>query len=267
MLHVTTLNKPVANMQHQPVATFFAHAASPNHAYRVSAGILHDMLAFTAPRHVPLLGAASWRSLVFVYDWDTAVLADNVTVFASSTVSLCTDLWPCALQLMGEANNPGVVVLYGEAQLECLSSVGCSGISLHSVAFTCSSNVKSAFKIQGSNLTMSKVSFAGCRSKTDGGVVQAYDLAKVVIEACNFTDVHSGGFGGAVALHGSSLSVSGSRWHNCSSSGGGGAVWASVFQDCYGSNRNNKTYLRLSSSSFILCSTGGTIPCCVEFCL
>ena len=135
-----------------------------------------------------------------------------------------------------------------------------------SAAFTCSNNVKSAFKIQGSRLTMSKVSFAGCRSETDGGVIQAYDLAEVVIEACNFTNVHSGGFGGAVAAHGSSLSISDSRLHNCSSSAGGGGVWVSAFQDCYGSNRTNNTYLHLSSSSFFLCSTGGTMPCCVEFC-
>ena len=195
---------------------------------------------------------------MFVYDWDTVVLADNVTVFATSTVILCTDFWPCALQLIGEANALGAVELSEDAQLECLSSLGCLGISLHSAAFTCSNNVKSAFKIQGSKLTMSKVSFDGCRSETDGGVIQAYDLAEVVIEACNFTNVHSGGFGGAVAAHGSSLSIFESRMHNCSSSGGGGAVWVSAFQDCYGSNRTNNTYLHLLASSFSLCSTGDT---------
>jgi hypothetical protein len=110
---------------------------------------------------------------------------------------------------------------------------------------------------------MSKVSFDGCRSETDGGVIQAYDLAEVVIEACNFTNVHSGGFGGAVAAHGSSLSIFESQMYNCSSSGGGGAVWVSAFQDCYGSNRTNNTYLHLLASSFSLCSTGDTMSCCV----
>ena len=195
---------------------------------------------------------------MFVYDWDTVVLADSVTVFASSSLSLCTYNWPCALQLMGEADGLGAVELSADAQLECLSSVGCTDISLHSIAFKCSNNVKSAFKIQGAGLSMSKASFADCFSETDGGVVQAYDLAKVVIDSCNFTNVHSGGFGGAVAAYGSSLFVSESRMHNCSSRGGGGAVWSSAFQDCYGSNRTNDTYLRVSSSLFSLCSTGGS---------
>ncbi len=31
---------------------------------------------------------------------------------------------------------------------------------------------------------MSKVSFAGCRSETDGSVIQAYDLAEIAIEEC-----------------------------------------------------------------------------------
>jgi hypothetical protein len=231
----------------------------------LTAGILQDLLAIKAPQDVLLSESAGWRLLVFAYDWDIVLIADRVT----SHLSLCTGPWPCALELRapvrGQAN--GAVELSADAQLECLASVGCTKISVFSVAFTCRNNCKSLFKMQGSGLTISTASFVGCRSDTDGGVVQAYDLAEVVIKECNFTDVHSSGFGGAVAAYGSNLSISKSRLHNCSSRSGGGAVWASAFKDHYGSNRSTlaRTYLLLSSSVFSLCITGRTCFGVVHF--
>jgi hypothetical protein len=200
---------------------------------------------------------------VFVYDWDRVSLADNTTAFASSPLSLCTKYLPCALQVRGD----GAVELSGDAQFVCLSSAGCSSISIYAVDFTCRDNSKSAFQMQGSVLTMFKASFVGCRSGTDGGVVQAYNLAEVMINACNFTNVHSGGFGGAVAAYGSSLSVIDSRLHNCSSRSGGGAVWVSAFPNCFRTSQaNNNTYLHIITSVFVRCSTG-TDRCAASFVL
>ncbi len=195
---------------------------------------------------------------MFVYDWDKVLLADNTTAFAYSLLSLCTGYLPCVLHVSGD----GAVDLSGDAQLACLASAGCLRISINTVDFTCRNNTKSVFQMQGSVLIMFKASFVGCRSDTDGGVVQAYNLAKVVIQSCNFTNVHTSGFGGAVAAYGSSLSITDSRLHNCSSRSGGGAVWASAFPDCFATGQANNTYLRIMASIFSLCSTG--CACCTR---
>ncbi len=189
---------------------------------------------------------------MFVYDWDKVSLSDKTTTFISSQLSLCIKYLPCALQVWGD----GALELSGNAQLACLASAGCSSISIYAVNFTCQNNSKSVFQMQGSNLNMFEASFVGCRSDTDGSVVQAYDLAEVIINACNFTNVHSDGFGGAVAAYGSSLSVIDSRLHNCSSSSGGGAVWVSAFPDCFRTSQANSTYLHIIRSVFVRCSTG-----------
>jgi hypothetical protein len=196
--------------------------------------------------------AAGWGFLQFVYDWDTVVLDGNATVLTlESELNLCTLNLPCVLQLKG------VMKFSGPGQFFCSSNSGCSRISVLSVASFCWDNSKTVLKMQGSALIMSNSSFAGCWSDTDGGVVQAYDLAKVVIDSCNFTDTFSSGFGGAVAAYGSSLSISRSSFQSCIALKGGGAVWSTVFQDSYGSSRIKNTDLSIIYSMFKLCCTGG----------
>jgi hypothetical protein len=215
---------------------------------------MSDLLAITFPQEIQWRSAAAgWRWLVWAFDWDTVLLGNNAVAVASSPLILCTGYLPCAMQLRGE----GAVEVSGAAQIACPSSVGCSSISVHDVAFMCKRNNKSVFRMEGSFLSMSNASFVGCSSDTDGSVVQAYDLATVSIQACNFTDVRSGGFGGAVAAIGSNLSISESLMHNCSSRRGGGAVWASAYPDCFATNEAKNAFLRISSSLFSLCSTGG----------
>lgn len=216
--------------------------------------ILSDLLAITYPQQIPWgLAVAEWRWLVGVYDWDTVLLANNTVATVRSPLHLCSGYFPCAMQVTGG----GVVELSEAAQIICFSSAGCSSISIHAVAIMCKNNTKSSFLVQGSFLSMSRVSFVGCRSDADGGVVYAYDLAKISIRACNFTDVHSDGFGGAVAAVGSGLTMSDSLLHNCSSRSGGGAVWASTNQDCFSENRTTVAYLDISTSLFSMCKAGG----------
>ena len=217
------------------------------------------MLAFTSPNFLqwgPAVAGLRW--FVFVFDWDTVFVAENATAFLYSPTSLCTGYMPCALQVKGGSN--GTLELSGDAQIQCLSSAGCSSISIQGFGLTCKNNAQSAFRVEGSALSALDVSFDGCRSDTDGGVIQAYDLAEVSIDGCNFTDVHSDGFGGAVAAYGASLSVSNARLHNCTSRSGGGAVWASAFPDCFATAQANSTRLYISSSWFSMCSTGGCAP-------
>jgi hypothetical protein len=196
--------------------------------------------------------AAGWGFLQFVYDWDSVVLDGNATVLTlESELKLCTSNLPCVLQLKGAMN------FSGSGQFFCSSNSGCSRIFVISVASFCKNNLKTVLKMQGSTLVMSNSSFAGCWSDTDGGVVQAYDLAEVVIDSCNFTGTFSSGFGGAVAAYGSNLSISRSSFQSCIASKGGGAVWSTGFQDCYGSNRTQNTHLLITYSVFRLCCTDG----------
>ena len=213
------------------------------------------MRAVTYPQDNSFSAAAGFRCLVFVFDWDTVVVPDNATASLSNEVNLCHGYLPCALWLTGE-NNVAVDVSEN-GQFLCLASAGCLQVSIRSMAFNCRNNTKSLLKMQGSVLIMSNGSFNGCQADSDGGVVQAYDMAKVDIEACRFKDVYSSGFGGAVAAHGSSLTISDSLLYNCSARSGGGAVWISAFQDCYGGNQTLDTQLRISSSIFSRCNSAG----------
>ena len=178
-----------------------------------------------------------------------------MTAAASGTLILCSSYFPCVLQVVGD--DLAVVEISKYGQFVCLSEAGCSQISIHSVAFVCRNNSRPVLKIQGSRLEMSDAHFTQCQSDTDGGVVQAYDMAEVWIASGKFSDIISSGFGGAVAADGSSLFISDSWFYNCSALKGGGAIWASAFQNCYGSSESINTELSISRSVFTLCSTGG----------
>ena len=220
-------------------------------------GILQDLMAYILPQSVSWAPAnKGWLWFLFVYDWDTVVLAENATVSAYGLLSMCYLWYPCAFTLRGGLNSE--VQVLGGGQISCLSSTGCIQISITSVVFVCINNTKSVFKMQNSALSLSKVSFTGCRSDTDGGIVQAYDIAEVVVQSGNFTNISSSGFGGAFAAYGSNLSISDSRFHNCSARSGGGAVWSSAFQNYYGSTQIQNTHLHILTSVFSSCSTSGT---------
>ena len=70
---------------------------------------------------------ANWRGFVFVYDWDTVLLKDNISVHLSApeVINLCTNNVPCALNLKGLSGN--AIQFSGSAQFSCLSTAGCLG--------------------------------------------------------------------------------------------------------------------------------------------
>ena len=213
-------------------------------------------MAITFPQEIPWpVATHGSRWLVFAYDWDHVLVSENTTAFVSGELSLCAEYTPCTLQVIGE---PGAVVgVSGNGQIVCLSSAGCSKILIQSLAFECSDTSKTLFVMQGTILDLSNVTVRDCKSDTDGGVVQAYNLAEVFIESCSFANILSSGFGGAIAAYGSNLSVSDSLFQNCSSHNGGGAIWSAAFQGCYGSTETQNTQLFISSSLFKMCSTRG----------
>ena len=214
------------------------------------------MRAVSVPQDL-FWSAAHWRGLLFVYDWDSVILNENSTASIPVTLHLCADFFPCAVALRGQTRS--VVEIMSSGSLLCLSSSGCSKIIIDSVAFTCRNQQSShsLLKVQGSLLQISNSSFTDCQSDTDGGVIQSYDNAEVKLQSCRFYSIHSCGYGGAVAAFGCNLSVINSDFFNCSSKAGGGAIWSSVFQDCYGSSQQTNTSLSIISSVFSKCSTEG----------
>ena len=229
----------------------------------LSGGLIQDMLAIIFPQNIaPAFVGLGWPWLVYVFDWDLIALSDTATASLSAEINLCYEYFPCVLQLGGEPH--GTVEVFGNGRLLCLSSAGCTQISIRAVAFDCSSNNKSLFTMQGSALIVSNSSFTGCHTDSDGGVVQAYDMAKVDIEGCHFDHTYTTGFGGAVAAYGSNLSISASTFHNCSARNGGGALWIHAFQvcaPCYGESATTLTYntqLWITSSVFSHCTTPGS---------
>ena len=193
------------------------------------------------------------------YDWDTLLVSSCVMQFK---LDLCTGIFPCSLSVRGVGVS--VMLQQGPGSFSCLRSSGCYGIVLENLHFTCldDENIAAILKVQGSLLTISNSTFIGCASTKDGSIVQSYDSAFVLIRNCIFQNVGSHGFGGAISAVGSHLQVFQSHFLNCSSSSGGGAIWASTYA-CYGTERSEMTTLLIDSCLFRECrspaATGGAL--------
>ena len=218
-------------------------------------GILDDLRSILPPAKI-ILQPTGIRQLVYVYDWDTISAVD---LSLSFELRLCTIIWPCSLDLGGYAGI-GALHVSELGAITCLFSQGCISITVDSVTVTClgRGNNTSLFKMQQSSLQITNSKFHSCQSNTDGGVIQSYYKGVVALESCEFRHGHSEGYGGAIAAFGSDLLISNSTFSNFSSRKGGGAVWWSSFQDCYGSSDKYDTKLYIESSRFDKCSTEGS---------
>jgi serine/threonine protein kinase len=138
--------------------------------------------------------------------------------------------------------------------------MGCSTVTVNSINFSCRGGVNrnSIFKIHGSKLIMINSNFSHCSSESDGGVIQSFDNSSVLIESCNFQNISSGGLGGAVVAIGGNLSVKISFFVNIFSQKGGGAIWASAYQHCYGLTQSLNTTIFIESSKFQECRSGSS---------
>ena len=217
----------------------------------------NDFLAVPAPRIVPW-GSTDLEWLLFVFDWDTISVLNSDISMLTFGLSLCTGVFPCFARLVGEPG--GSIELSGSGSLSCKKSSGCLGLSVYGMSLHCHdrASAEPVFLVQGTVLQVTNVTFSNCSSDTDGGVIQAFDLAEVVIQSSRFENVHSQGFGGAIAAFGSNLSISASQFSNCSSKSGGGCVWSAAFQGCYGSSLALSTNLEIHNTLFDRCSTEGS---------
>mmetsp|Transcript_36696 Transcript_36696/g.96835 ORF Transcript_36696/g.96835 Transcript_36696/m.96835 type:complete len:1159 (+) Transcript_36696:1876-5352(+) len=229
-------------------------------------GILNDIWDINGPADVawPLEAAAGL--FVGVYDWDSILLdpADGVDILPLQVV-LCTRLFPCALQLIGQragnSSGLGYFVRTGHGSIMCSAGDGCSGISVDNAEILCTGTSLaefSLFEIDRSALSMSRVRVHGCRSHSDGSAVQCYGGggATVQVTRSSFTSTATMGVGGAVAVLGCAFYAQDTTFAQCQATGDGGALAASQFI-CYGNKAATSTSARLESCSFIGCSSGG----------
>ncbi len=226
----------------------------------VFTGLNNDLRVISAPQVLPWPNISSADAFVQVYDWDVMVFNGDHTSYLEGQISLCSGIFPCALEILGAGY--GAIERITDGSISCLASAGCIGIVLDALSIVCNDDSKwrSLFVLQGTTFKSSYVSFRGCRSDTDGSIVKAYDAATLHIDHCSFENVESLGYGGAIAVLGSHAFISNSTFLNCSAAHGGGAIWAmwsSVFQ-CYGSETSGDTMLYVeNSSTFLSCSSSG----------
>jgi hypothetical protein len=214
------------------------------------------LLALTLPKEIiwPHESGESW--FIDVFDWDSITVDGLVPTKISIALNLCSGIFPCSISIRGEQSS-----LFLQSELgfiSCSSSAGCSGVYIYSINAVCKSDLKknSIFKIQGSNIKIVNSHFSQCSFEQDGGIVQSSGNSSVMIESCTFHNISSLGFGGSVSAFGGSLTVIKSRFTNSFALKGGGAIWASAYQNCYGDTISLNTTIYIESSSFKGCSSG-----------
>lgn len=200
-----------------------------------------------------------WRSdsgpgfLVDTYDWDIVRLNSTSSNFLKWRLILCSGMLPCSLLLKGDGLERSVIH-NSVGSLACLALYGCSSLILEAFTFQCNGRVgaNSVVESSASTLKIINVSFVFCSAAEDGGSVSARLLSNVTIEDSRFFSSHSDGFGGAVGVASGNLILSNTRFENCSSLLGGGAVSAS----------SEDSTIFIHGSRFLGCSTladGGSI--------
>ena len=215
------------------------------------------MFAIAYPRDI------SWKSgrLWFIdsFDWDTVVIPHNTTLILDFRLELCTGFFPCMLSIKGEPHDNSTMLWTANSSIACSSTMGCLGVELELFNLKCGFELSSepAIQIQGSFLRVVNSSFAGCSSLSDGAVINSFDQAETNISSSRFIDLHSAAFGGAISAVGSSIYLQNSDFVNCTSQSGGGAIWASSYQGCYGSTDSQNSTIIISSCFFQRCSTNG----------
>ena len=221
-----------------------------------TAGYCSDFKAIGFPKLVSWAEAgAVW--FLNLFDWDTVQILEDRPASLSFDLILCTRFFPCNLNIFG--SRYGVIKQSGNGYFSCQSSMGCAMMIFEYIEFRCEFEItlNSIIIVQGSILEISNSSFVGCNSNMDGGGIHSFGQSTVLIRESKFRDMHSFGFGGAISAFGSSLLISNSDFHNCSSRNGGGAIWSAAFKSCYGSLETHSTSIHIISSSFTRCSTAG----------
>ncbi len=219
-------------------------------------GNLNDLHILIHPKE-EIWNKSGLAWLLDVYDWDLVIVNREEAAQLPFGLRLCVKFFPCSMRIKGDP--VGMIQRQRTGYFSCHSSDGCKMLRLENINLVCQNEVlsKSTFEVQGSYLTLVNSSFSGCKSNENGGVIQSYDRSDVVIDKSNFSDSQSSGFGGAVAAYGGSVHVFGSFFSDVHATRGGGAIWASAYQSCFGLSQFYDTILEIKASIFANCTTEG----------
>ena len=127
-----------------------------------------------------------------IYDGD--IISPSSDVDWRWKVDLCSrPFLPCALTIQGTDMSVPTIRRHGSGQIQCDLEAGCSSVDMLSVNVSCDTQVatESQLKIIGSSLSMSSVTFSGCKSIADGGIVLAYSGASVHADRLSITHASS----------------------------------------------------------------------------
>jgi hypothetical protein len=220
---------------------------------------MDDLVVLDAPKHVSWPSNSDIGHFIDIYDWDQIVIEANSTHVFSTRLTLCSGIMPCIVSIRG--NEGGKLQRTENGCIACLSTVGCTSLSIMDTVMECKGDLKMsifpAIEIEGANLNIQGSSFIGCASLSDGGSIKVYNGAIVQIDTSMFQNSHSEGSGGAISVIGGSITISESIFLNCSSAVGGGAIVAADFF-CYGSLESVITSVDIKSCTFEGCSSDGS---------
>ena len=153
----------------------------------------------------------------------------------------------------------GVVATFGGIlSINNSHFINCTSVSGGAVWVSSIQVLNSVITLSYSSLDIVSSTFKYCNSNTIG-VQNNLSLGIQVMTSCQFKPVLTKGFGGAIAIFGSSTNalILDSKFLHCASSSGGGAVWVSAFEGCYSYLQPSTTRLFVDSSVFQGCRTDG----------
>jgi hypothetical protein len=226
-------------------------------------GRLNDLWTIEAPTDIIWPLQAAEGLFTNIYDWDTLVVWPNTDNVLPERLVLCSGFYPCELTLNGVGGN-GVLKRKANGSIECLSSNGCTSISLESMRLVGDGDPgwEPVLKMESTALVIDRVVFEDCASWSDGGAVRCYGSGVTVnVSSSLFIRIKSGDSGGAISAVGCSVTVANTSFKSCYASTGGGAISATQFQ-CYGSAKGVETRLSLTDCHFEECGSeaaGGAI--------
>jgi hypothetical protein len=191
--------------------------------------------------------------VALVHDSDEVWLKPGGRNELSHRLELCTTGLPCDLSVSG----PGTLWKSSMGSIKCIQLDGCNYVILNDLFLRCQGNTSgdSAIYVDGSYLYIENSSLSDCASDSDGGFVQSYHSSLVEIKDSIFVNGFSEGFGGAISGVGSNLSIASSKFLDCRSVKGGGAISMQVLR-CYGATPIN-SFVVVDSTIFSDCYTDG----------
>lgn len=198
--------------------------------------------------------AAQWAS---VTDWDRVRV--HGTAHNQLDIELCTLVYPCAVQLVGDAGSR--LVMAPTSGLRCDADQGCSHVRVSATDMECEGTRANApLQVRGAaGLSIADSVVWGCASDTNGSAIRAIATASVELSNATFVACRSESSGGAVSCAGSSLRVLATSFLNCSARLHGGALHLTSLE--WYPAPSIQASLTLASSAFRGCVAGS--GCCV----